>query len=327
MKARRSFPLWCTLPLLVSATACGQTGLRSTTRNAKNSVAVREAFTSSVRVVGSSVVAVRCGPRRVAFGTAVGRRQLVTKASQLTEGELRIETRDGGRYVARVIATDYDSDLALVSIDEDVLQPLRRSKGEVSVGDWLAIPGLDEVPIAVGVLSVKAHARRSRGRGHLAIEFEATRGSARVKRVPHGLIRGLAPGDVIERVGSREVSGPRSFARAIRRRRPGRNVTLTVRRGERLIELTTRVRSNRAPRNQQDRLWGPLSKVRHDFEEVIQHDLVISPSECGGPIVDLDGNFAGINIARAGRIETLALTPKVFDAALRRMRAKIRKKT
>ena len=191
---------------------------------------------------------VRCGARRVAFGTAVGRRQLVTKASQLTEGELRIETRDGGRLPARVLATDYDSDLALLSVEDEVLQPLKRSQSKVGVGDWLAVPGLDDVPIAVGVLSVKAHPRRSRGRGHLAIEFEAGQRNAKVKRVPRGLVQGLQAGDVIERVGSREVSGPRSFSRAIRRRRPGRNITLTVRRGQRLVELTAKVRSDRAPR-------------------------------------------------------------------------------
>jgi serine protease Do len=52
---------------------------------------------------------------------------------------------------------------------------------------------------------------------------------------------------------------------------------------------------------------GPVSPRASDFPAVYQHDTIVAPNQCGGPIVDLDGHALGINIARAGRTETYAL--------------------
>ena len=54
-------------------------------------------------------------------------------------------------------------------------------------------------------------------------------------------------------------------------------------------------------------MGGPLSNRSGDFPAALQHDSVLRPSDCGGPIVDLSGKAVGINIARAGRVESFAL--------------------
>ncbi len=58
-------------------------------------------------------------------------------------------------------------------------------------------------------------------------------------------------------------------------------------------------------------LGGAVSKRSSDFSAVFQHDTVIRPVDCGGPLVDLTGKVIGINIARAGRTETYALPADV----------------
>jgi serine protease Do len=40
---------------------------------------------------------------------------------------------------------------------------------------------------------------------------------------------------------------------------------------------------------------------------VLPHDTVVRPRDCGGPLVDTDGNVVGINIARALRVSTFAI--------------------
>jgi serine protease Do len=52
------------------------------------------------------------------------------------------------------------------------------------------------------------------------------------------------------------------------------------------------------------------------FQNAIQTDLPISPQQCGGPVVDLDGNVIGLNISRAGRIKTYTLPSSEVVALL-----------
>lgn len=52
---------------------------------------------------------------------------------------------------------------------------------------------------------------------------------------------------------------------------------------------------------------GELNDRRSGFLEVFVHDCAISPNECGGPLVDINGRVLGVNIARAGRNATYAI--------------------
>jgi serine protease Do len=59
--------------------------------------------------------------------------------------------------------------------------------------------------------------------------------------------------------------------------------------------------------NPQDRMGSTLSNRRGGFPFILQHDSILKHTDCGGPLVDLDGQVVGINIARAGRVETYAI--------------------
>jgi serine protease Do len=64
-----------------------------------------------------------------------------------------------------------------------------------------------------------------------------------------------------------------------------------------------------------------LSERRTGFGEVLQTDMVIAAKDCGGPVVDLEGNVLGINIARAGRVETWVLPSEVIRPLLPQYKA------
>jgi serine protease Do len=59
-------------------------------------------------------------------------------------------------------------------------------------------------------------------------------------------------------------------------------------------------------------MGGDLSERRSGFPAVLQHDSVLGPEECGGPVIDLAGRAIGINIARAGRTESYAIPDDVL---------------
>jgi serine protease Do len=63
-------------------------------------------------------------------------------------------------------------------------------------------------------------------------------------------------------------------------------------------------------------LAGNVSSRSEDFPAVFQHDTLLEPVDCGGPLVDLDGHVIGINIARAGRTEAYALPADIVQAAI-----------
>ena len=66
---------------------------------------------------------------------------------------------------------------------------------------------------------------------------------------------------------------------------------------------------------------GPLSDRRGGFEAALQHDTVLLPSQCGGPLVDLDGKAVGINVARAGRVESYAIAAAAVQPLLEELKS------
>jgi serine protease Do len=102
---------------------------------------------------------------------------------------------------------------------------------------------------------------------------------------------------------------------SLREYRDGQTVTLGLRRDE--TNLDTQVRmttlksgqlaSDLSSRSRSSRVMGEVSQRAEGFEKAIEHDSVLQPWLCGGPLVNVDGKAVGINIARAGRVTTYAL--------------------
>ena len=63
-----------------------------------------------------------------------------------------------------------------------------------------------------------------------------------------------------------------------------------------------------------------MSRRRAGFPQAIQHDTVLNPEMCGGAVVDLSGNAVGVNIARAGRVETYAVPADTVKLLIRELR-------
>ncbi len=283
---------------------------------------VLAAFREVVAAPSNSTVQVYCNKTRAALGAIVDSNgYIVTKASEL-EGEIECQLNaPGKKYPATVVGRDKDLDLAVLKIDAKNLPVIAWNEGEApSVGSWLVTPGLSKDPLSIGVMSVSPRAIAAPP-GALGIVLARVDKPARVEEVVPGSAAekaGLQVGDVILKVNDKAVADSPELIETVSSYRPGEQVELLIKRGNQ--ELTkSAVLGNKAEIFDmqdhraafQNSLGGQLSERRYGFRSVIQHDSVLKPEQCGGPIVDLDGKAVGINIARAGRVESYALPSNI----------------
>lgn len=289
----------------------------------RNGSAVKQAFRSVVAEPRRATVRVRSGDKVVALGVIVDASGFVlTKASELGQS-LVCDLEDGRNLPARIVGIHPEFDLAMLKVDAKGLPVIKWSAGDdAAVGAWLATPGLGADPVAVGVVSVSRR-RIPRQRAVLGILLAPGAGEPRIHRIfPHsGAARaGLKVDDVITRVAGKTVKTREALIKALHAFRPGDSLKLLIRRGDDEQELRATLGEFGATFsgriNIQNRLGGRLSNRRADFAAVVQHDTVLRPEDCGGVVVDLNGLAVGVNIARAGRIESYAIPAAVVVTLL-----------
>lgn len=209
------------------------------------------------------------------------------------------------------------------------LTPIRFDTGDdPPVGTWVAAAGpASPTPLAVGVIGV---ARRTIPADVImgVILQNHTRGGARVAEVsPRGgaARAGVKIDDVIVAIDDQPVATREDVTSLLARKSPGQTAVVRVRRDDQTINLEVGLSLRPAPSARsarQNRMGGRLSDRRTGFAAVLQHDMVtLDPSQCGSPVVTLDGRVVGLNIARAGRTEVYALPAGVVRALIADLRA------
>jgi serine protease Do len=288
----------------------------------RTSPKVLEAFREVVAGPSLATVRVQSDGKDISLGTVVGADGWVlTKASEL-QGKITCTLKDGRSLLAQVVGVQEPYDLALLKVDSQGLTPIQwRTTKDARVGQWVASPGLAADPIAIGVVSVGTRKYKAGDQptknlgsktGWLGVSLAETELGARIADIfptSPAAKAGLKPGDIIIEAAGKKVLDNESLINTVQRHHPGEEIKIKIRRGEEEKELT--VTLARLPQqfqgNPQERMGSALSNRRGGFPVILQHDTVIRPVDCGGPLVDLDGKALGINIARAGRTESYAI--------------------
>ena len=286
------------------------------------------AFRDVIREPAKCTVQVYCDGYRAALGAIVRPDgYIVTKASEL-KGKIECQFYfESTKHEAQLFAQDSTTDLAVLRVEAKDLPVVQWASGELpGVGSWLATPGMTRDPLSVGVVSVPA--RRLPPNGALGIGLGSDDGSAQVTEVREGLAAaqaGLKIGDIIRKVGEEVIQNSEQLRKTIRWHYPGDKVKIVFERNGRAhtVEATLSSLTEVLPRDErsefQNSLGGSLSERRTGFPMALQHDSVLRPADCGGPIVDLDGKVVGLNIARAGRVESYALPAATVRESVDRM--------
>ncbi len=297
----------------------------------KDTPGIKALFRPVIAQAGLSTVQITCEQKPVALGVIVrADGMILTKASEL-RGPVTVTLPDGRRLAAVTVAVSLPHDLALLQVPARDLRPVVwHAEAAVPVGAWLATPGHRQVdPVAIGVMSVATRCIRSEG-GFLGVQTQEEDGrGVRIVRVVPGSpaeAAGLQVDDVLLSVSDGPTRTRKALMDRMRSLSAGDRVTLCLRRGEAPVQRHTAlglppVASDAKPsRGQfQNATAGALSARHTGFPCVFQHDTVLTPQECGGPVVDLDGHVVGLNIARAGRTETYALPASTVQAVLREL--------
>ena len=136
----------------------------------------------------------------------------------------------------------------------------------------------------------------------------------RVREIsPNGpaAVAGLAAGDRLIAVEGRSLATLNDLAEILAERQPGDQLQLQLDRAGQSVSLS--LIAGHDPGAQFEKLEyldgraGAVSGRRSGFVGVIQHDIPVTPAECGGWLINSRGELLGMTIARRSREATLAI--------------------
>ncbi len=312
------------MPLLARL---GLAPMQNEMQSGKGRPAALATLSSVVAATSPSVVEVLCDGKSAGLGTVVRNDgYIVTKASELTD---KITCKVGGRELpATVVKKNDEFDLALLKVDADNLTPVVWGDGDVPrIGTWLAVPGADGKPLALGVVSIAPRAIPKepiilvKNSAALGVQLGANEITPKVEGLRTGGPAdkaGLKAGDVIVALNGKAVANSGDARAALSQFKPGDKITVDIKRGEEKKQMTVELGSAgqlSAPPGELaahkldalSSMGGTVSKRNNNFPLALTHDAVLQASQCGGPIVDLDSRIIGLNIARADRTATYAI--------------------
>jgi serine protease Do len=280
------------------------------------------AFSPVSAAATNSIVEVNVDGDAVALGTVVDAEGLVlTKASEIKPGKLTCWLATGREVPAVQLGVDYDEDVALLRVSADGLKPVRWASGKAVIGQWAITPALAETPQAVGIISALSR-RIQPGRAFIGVRWSPEISVPKVEGLMPGLgaeQAGIKPGDVIVAVNNELVTTVTRIAEILRTMREGQSVHLKLEREGKPFEVDVKLmipKWEEYSLRRNSSMAGDTSRRAEGFDQVIEHDTVVPPWLCGGPVMDLEGEAMGINIARASRVATYALPAELVQQIL-----------
>ncbi len=300
-------------------------------RNSKTSPEFAELFQPVVASASASTAIVYAGRRQIAMGTVVDSDGFIlTKASEMRD-DLKCKLADGNSYSASVYGVDPVTDLALLKIDANNLPSVEWSNNPTPApGRWVATPNHENEAIAIGVISVNEREILP-SRPFIGIQMRPTENNAGVRInqvIPDTPAdrSGILINDIVVKLDDIDIPDRETLVDSLGQYTIGDVATLTVKRGDKKVKirLVLADEENKNPQfdrtRQQNSMGSTLSKRRKNFPLAFQHDSMLDAKNCGGPLVDLDGRVVGINIARDGRVSSLALPRSIVDPVIARLK-------
>ncbi|MEO1992317.1 MAG: trypsin-like peptidase domain-containing protein [Pirellulales bacterium] len=222
----------------------------------------------------------------------------------------------GTNVQLEIVARDSKNDLVLMRSPHPHEEGVDWSEPPYNmykVGLFLLTPD----PMGQGAVSVVGcqvfESQKQQSRGFLGVmpaDYKNQAGAILREITKNGAAEkaGLEVGDVVIKLNDQQIRTHMEMRQFLGTVDPNDTVVAVIMRGEQELEKTIRLgafpsRSGHAADTMEK------SGRRDGFRQVISHDADIQPSDCGGPLFDMSGNFVGLNIARNSRVRSYAITP------------------
>ena len=288
-------------------------------------------FAPLVEESRQSTVKIYKGDEVCVLGTVVAQEGLIiTKASEIeNDQELGVQLPNKEIVPAELIEVNEENDLALLWIHQFDLTPITWAPGsELPIGSLLASSGTVSLPLTIGTVSLGLRNLLESKKGFLGVQMEAAKDGSGLYVVD--VVKGsgaegagMQMDDFIQAIDGQAMRTTYDLINAVSESGPGDVVILQVVREEEtiMVEVTLGDKDSgmgfQMPMHEQldktARMGGRVSRKRSGYPAAIQHDMLLKPNQCGGPLVNIDGHAVGVNIARASRVKSYAIPSEVIQ--------------
>jgi serine protease Do len=288
-----------------------------------------------VKKVSNSTVVIKADDKIISLGT-VTEKGIVTKYSEIAKISKNIKTnvrmiaKDGTSYPINLLHIYNSYDIAVIeNIGKLPAVNLKKSVTP-DVGSFIVASGASEQALAMGVVSVEPRSLKEKDRGFLGVVMNMraqVKGGVLLNHVePKSAAdrAGLLKDDVILTVDGNAVTNMLEMRNFLQQRMPGEEITISYRR-DGVVSAGVKVKLGarkdipqvkRSRMNSMKRMGGRVNEVSEGFPQVLQSDIQLRSKFCGAPIVDLNGDFVGVMIAKSSRIKSYIIEGAKLDELL-----------
>ena len=259
------------------------------------------------------------GGGAVALGIVVDadRRLVATKASEVSEGKLRARIAGGGMESLARVGEDRRHDIALLRLSgSNRVDAVTWSPETPDMGVWVASATGEAVRgVRLGVVSAaRREIERNGGVLGVILGRDMPKGAgvlvSEVMKDGGAAAAGIKPGDIISAIEGNPVATGEELRKLVSDKDVGDVIEVMITRGDDgLVKKVTLGHRGLifAMFNRNQAMSGETSKVKAGFPDVFQHATLVPAKAMGGPVFDLEGRVAGMNIARVNRSENYAI--------------------
>ena len=250
---------------------------------------------------------------------------IISKFSELNDKDYQVLLPNQKRYHAVFVGSDKETDLALLKIKAEDLKAVN-FEGDFpqQKANWLVSP-LFGLSSKIGIVSsVTRSITRVSGVIGIMLGDEVKEGIVINGAVEKGPAHtaGVRTGDILMKVDGKEMLKREKLFEYLKDKSPGTKVVITVKQNgnELLREILLGDRNQTFGMfNRNLEMSGTVSKRVDGFNKIIQHDIPIEHFETASPLLNIDGNVIGLNIAKVNRSEAYALPNSEIRSAIKRL--------